>query len=128
VTLREKVRHCEQRYRADEERQLTDEERRRADEKTIHFLQCQLEDRLMRMRFLSTFKRDHLPGEYDITHADRECIEVGNRLAYGANPVRDADFYLQGQCTDLNTFKALYGLDPLSVRRLSESSQYPVGS
>ena len=74
--LEEKVRHCEERYRTDEE--------------TIHFLQCQLEDRLMRMRFLSTFKRDHLPGEYGITHADRECIGVGNRLARGADPVRAA--------------------------------------
>ena len=59
---------------------------------------------------------------------NRKSFGVGNRLAHGADPVRDADLYLQGQRTDLNTFKALYGLDPLSVRRLSGSSQYPVGS
>ena len=104
------------------------EERGRADEETIHLLQSQSEYRPMRMRFLSTFKRDHLPGEYGITHADRECIQDGNWQANGADPVGDADLYLQAQRTDQSAFMALYGPSPLHVLSLSQSSQYPVGS
>jgi len=140
--LEEKIRFCEERRRADDERRRADDERRQADderrqadderrranEETIHSLQAQLEYRPMRMRFLRTFKRDHLPGEYGITHADRECIQDGNWQANGADPVGDADLYLQAQRTDQSAFMALYGPSPLHVLSLSQSSQYPVGS
>jgi len=104
--LEEKIRFCEERRRADEERRRADEERRRADEETIHFLQAQLEY--------------YLPGEYGITHVDRECIQDGNWQANGAGPVGDADLYLQAQRADQSAFMALLSL--------SQSSQYPVGS
>jgi len=82
------------------------EERGRADEETIHLLQSQSEYRPMRMRFLSTFKCDHLPGEHGVTHADRECIEDGNWQANGADPVGDVDLYQQAQRTDQSAFEA----------------------
>ena len=50
------------------------------------------------------------------------ALRMGTGKTHGADPVRDADLYLQAQRTDQGAFKALYGLDPLCVQRLSESS------
>jgi hypothetical protein len=49
----------------------------------LRVVESQSEYRAMaRMRFLSTFKRDYLPAEYDSTHPDSECIKEGNRQAH----------------------------------------------
>jgi hypothetical protein len=60
----------------------------------VRILQAQSQDRnMLRMRFLSTFKRDHLPQEYNITHRDAECIKEGNSQAHDPDPVGDAELY-----------------------------------
>jgi len=80
---------------------------------------------LIRGRFFGTFIRDHLPEEF--TQANRETIAEGNRLAHDACPAHDVEMCLR---TDQyrHAFDAVYGLAPLCVERMSESSQYPVGS
>ena len=80
---------------------------------------------LIRGRFFSTFIRDHLPEEF--TQADRETIAEGNRLAHDAYPARDVEMCLRTN-QHRHDFDAIYGLAPLCVERMSESSQYPVGS
>jgi hypothetical protein len=88
----------------------------------LRVVESQSEYRAMaRMRFLSTFKRDHLPAEYDSTHPDSECIKEGNRQVHDPDPLGDADLYLHGHRSDENAFKDLYGISPLRVNALSES-------
>jgi hypothetical protein len=79
----------------------------------------------LRMQFLSTFKRDHLPLEYDVTHDDAQCIKEGNSQAHDPDPVGDADLYLEGERIDENAFKCLYGFSPGRINTLSESSHDP---
>jgi len=101
----------------------------RRQQERIRVLESQSDFRAMaRMRFISTFKRDYLPEEFDITHADRECIRDGNSQAHDADPIGDADLYREGKRSDEGAFKALYGFSPIRVYSLSKSSHYLVAS
>lgn len=74
--------------------------------------------KLVRGRFLSTFKRDILGTADD---ADRAIIHGGNMSAHGGDAVMDAQLY-QGSSgrRDVDAYKRLYGLNPLLVHQLSE--------
>jgi hypothetical protein len=83
---------------------------------------------MARMRFISTFNCDHLPEEFDITHADRECIKEGNSQAHDADLISDADPYQEEKHKDEGAFKALHGLRLVRAHSLSKSSHYLVAS
>ena len=69
--------------------------------------------KLLRNRFISTFKRDKLAGA---TEADRRIIAEGNGWAHGGDAIADAELYqgLAGR-RDYNAFKKLYGMHPSIV-------------
>ena len=73
---------------------------------------------LSRMRFISTFKRDHLPNQFDVTFRDSETIRAGNRQAHDPDPLADCDLYMNFRRRDDAAFSALYGLPPLMVYSL----------
>jgi hypothetical protein len=74
--------------------------------------------KLLRNRFISTFKRDKLGNATD---RDRKIIEVGNSWAHGGDAVVDAQLYQDGNGRrDFLDFKKLYGLLPETVRGISE--------
>ena len=74
--------------------------------------------KLLRNRFISTFKRDKLGDE---TEVDRGTIAKGNGWAHGGDAVVDAQLY-QGTSgrKDFNAFKGLYGMSPGEVSMISE--------
>lgn len=74
--------------------------------------------KLVRNRFISTFKRDKLANA---TAADSKIIVEGNGWAYGGDAVVDAQLYEgTGGRRDTITFKTLYGMSPGDVRMISE--------
>lgn len=77
---------------------------------------------LSRMRFISTFKRDHLPDQFDRTFKDSETIRAGNRQAHDPDPVADADLYMQHRRDDYEAFCVLYGFSPLRVHSFRRKS------
>lgn len=82
-------------------------------------LTCSLDTyKLLRNRFISTYKRDKLENATD---SDRKIIGVGNLWAHGGDAVVDAQLYQDrsGRC-DFSVFKKLYGLLPETVQRISE--------
>lgn len=73
--------------------------------------------KLVRNRFISTFKRDKLANA---TEADRRIIaEGGNGWAHGGDAIADAKLY-QGMAgrRDFRAFEKLYGMDPSIVLRI----------
>jgi len=73
---------------------------------------------MSRMRFISTFKRDHLRDQFDTTFNDSETIKASNSEAHDSDPVGDADLYLQFKRCDEDAYKVLYGLTPLHIGAL----------
>jgi len=73
--------------------------------------------KLLRNRFISTFKRDKL---HNATREDYKMIAEGNRWAHGGDAVVDAQLY-KGTIRrgDECDFERLYGLPPSIVARLS---------
>ena len=70
---------------------------------------------LSRMRFISTFKRDHMPDQFDVTFKDSETIRAGNWEAHDPDPLADCDLYMNHRRRDDGAFSALYGLSPLTA-------------
>ena len=77
---------------------------------------------MSRMRFISTFKKDHLPDQFDRTFKDSEIIRTENRQAHDPDPVADADLYMQHRRDDYETFCVLYGFSPLRVHSFRRKS------
>ncbi|KAF8531573.1 hypothetical protein BDD12DRAFT_800063 [Trichophaea hybrida] len=73
--------------------------------------------KLLRNRFISTFKRDKLANA---TEADRRIIGEGNAWAYGGYCCR---CHAVSKRRDASTYKRLYGMDPLRVLLISEVYQ-----
>ena len=73
--------------------------------------------KLLRNRFISTFKRDKLANA---TEADRRIIAEGSGWVHGGDAIVDAELY-QGMAgrRDFQVFKKLYGMDPSIVLRIS---------
>jgi hypothetical protein len=63
--------------------------------------------RLLRNRFISTFKRDKLNTA---TEADKKLIAGGNAWAHGGDAVVDSMLYQTKERTDYAAYKRLYGL------------------
>ena len=77
---------------------------------------------LSRMRFISTFKKDHLPDQFDRTFKDSETIRAGNRQPHDPDPFADADLYMRHWRDDYEAFGVLYSFSQLRVpsfRRMS---------
>ncbi|KAA8895182.1 hypothetical protein FN846DRAFT_912061 [Sphaerosporella brunnea] len=73
--------------------------------------------KLLRNRFISTFKRDKLASA---TEADRRIIGEGNAWAHGGDAVVDALLYTgTGGRRDFKAFEKLYGFPPETVQRIS---------
>jgi hypothetical protein len=74
--------------------------------------------KLLRNRFISTFKRDKLASA---TEADTRFIAAGNTWAHGGDAVVDALLYTgTGGRRDFTAFEKLYGFRPETVQRISE--------
>jgi len=74
--------------------------------------------KLMRNRFLSTYKRDYLKNE---TTADTIIIDDGNMSAHGGDVVFDASLYEGPEArADIDVFKKLYGVPPQAMEKISE--------
>ncbi|PUU74678.1 hypothetical protein B9Z19DRAFT_901143, partial [Tuber borchii] len=73
--------------------------------------------KLVRNRFISTFKRDKLGL---VTKEDRRIIAKGNSQAHGGDAVADARLY-EGTArrSDPGDFQKLYGLPPTVVSNLT---------
>ncbi|KAF8246111.1 hypothetical protein K440DRAFT_500655, partial [Wilcoxina mikolae CBS 423.85] len=80
--------------------------------------------KLLRNRFISTFKRDKLGKATD---GDRKIIGVGNSWAHGGDAVVDAQLYqdLDGR-RDYSAFKKLYGFLPETVQRITHKETIDV--
>ena len=88
----------------------------------LHSLEAESAARgLSRMRFPSTFKRDHLPEQFDVTFKDLEPIRARNREAHDPNPVANSDLYIQRRRYDDEVFSALYGLSPPNLGSFSST-------
>lgn len=75
--------------------------------------------RLLRNRFIGTFKRDKLG---DMTPSNRRIIAKGNSWAHGGDAVADAQLYKgTAKRSDPGDFEKLYGLPPKVVANLSMS-------
>jgi hypothetical protein len=75
--------------------------------------------KVLRNRFISTFKRDKL---FNATLADQCLIGDGNVWAHEGNASRDAELYDSvGGRTDVAIYETLYGLHPAVVKTLSKS-------
>lgn len=73
--------------------------------------------KLLRNRFISTFKRDKLGNMND---ADKRIIGVGNAWAHGGDVVVDAQLYEgTGGRRDFTAFEKLYGMSAGDVRLIS---------
>ncbi|KAA8892897.1 hypothetical protein FN846DRAFT_788650 [Sphaerosporella brunnea] len=73
--------------------------------------------KLLRNRFISTFKRDKLASA---TEADTRFIAAGNTWAHGGDAVVDALLYTgTGGRRDFTAFEKLYGFRPETVQRIS---------
>ncbi|KAA8894186.1 hypothetical protein FN846DRAFT_975501 [Sphaerosporella brunnea] len=73
--------------------------------------------KLLRSRFISTFKRDKLANA---TEADKRIIGTGNAWAHGGDAVVDALLYTgTGGRRDFKAFEKLYGFLPETVQRIS---------
>lgn len=73
--------------------------------------------KLLRNRFISTFKRDKLANA---TEVDRRIIAEGNGWAHGGDAIVDAELYQgMGGRRDPIAFKKLYGMSPGDVRMIS---------
>jgi len=77
--------------------------------------------KLLRNRFISTFKRDKLGNA---TEADKKIIAEGNGWAHGGDAVVDAQLYKsetrEGR-RDFYAYNKLYGIHPLTVSVISKS-------
>jgi hypothetical protein len=76
--------------------------------------------KLLRNRFISTFKRDILENADE---KDHRIIANGNEWAHGGDAVVDAQLYsgdLADPRRDVAAFKQLYGLHPLFVMTISK--------
>ena len=82
-------------------------------------LTCSLDAyKLLRNRFISTFKRDKWENATD---RDRKIIGVENSWAHGGDAVVDAQLYqdLNGR-REFSAFKKLHRFVPEIVQRISE--------
>ena len=70
------------------------------------------EYKLLRNRFISTFKRDKLRNATD---ADIRLIAEGNASAHGGDAVADAMLYQTHRRRDRSAYEQLYGMDPGAV-------------
>jgi hypothetical protein len=86
--------------------------RRVAPSKTGLEVGCQNSRKAFRHRFLSTYKRDHMPGR--LLPEDYKWIEGGNNTVRSGNCEFDAELYRQGQISrkDFNIHASIYGLHP----------------
>ena len=73
--------------------------------------------RILRNRFISTFKRDKLQNA---TEADRNIIGAGNASAHGGDAVVDASLYSNTGRRDIVAYMQLYGIHPSVVLAISE--------
>ena len=75
---------------------------------------------MSRMRFISTFKHDHLRADFDRTFEDGNAIRAGNSEAHDPDPIGDAALYNQQKRYDEGAYKTLYGLPPIRVTSLGK--------
>ncbi|CUS09928.1 unnamed protein product [Tuber aestivum] len=77
------------------------------------------EYKLVRNRFISTFKCDKLNIE---ASSDTQILQEGNVTAIGGDAVIDATLYKSGVRRDPSTFENLYGLDPLRILKFKSEA------
>ena len=83
-------------------------------EERVKVLESESTGRAMsRMRFISTFKRDHLGADFDRTFEDGNAIRAGNSEAHDPDPIGDAALYNQQKRYDEDAYKVLHGLSPI---------------
>lgn len=92
----------------------TMESRIQSQEDRIQSLSASLRNyKLVRGRFISTYKRDVLKTATD---ADRDIIPGGNMWAHNGGAIVDAELYDgPGGRQDVSAYRKLYGFDPLGV-------------
>ncbi|KAA8893538.1 hypothetical protein FN846DRAFT_751931, partial [Sphaerosporella brunnea] len=80
--------------------------------------------KLLRNRFISTFKRDKLASA---TEADTRIIAAGNTWAHGGDAVVDALLYTgTGGRRDVTAFEKLYGMSPGAVQMIKHKETIDV--